>query len=165
MYHAILWCSLSKAPSEAVNRRDIVLVRSHQPSPYCGSYLFWGPAVNDVKHPTGLPQLIVARNTVITSSLNVPRNKIPGTFLLVGVFEEGVPVGIAYLKIAGWSDLFCKADHLVLPLVSEHKASLRIVSISTTDMRLIITLSKDYSLKEMILQRPILFALEGVINY
>ena len=102
---------------------------------------------------------------MVTSSLNVPRNKVPGTFLLVGVFEESVPVGVAYLKIAGWSDLVRKTHHLVLPLVSEHKAAFWIVSISTTDMRLIITLSKDYSLKEMILQRPILFALEGVINY
>ena len=151
-HHSVLRCNLSQAPSETVNRRDIVLVRSHQPSPYCGIYLFWGLAVNDVKHSTGLPQLIVARNTMITSSLNIPRNKVPGTFLLVGVFEESVPIGVAYLQIAGWSGLVRKTHHLVLPLVSEHKAAFWIVSISTgeREMRLL-TLSRDYSLKEMVL--------------
>ena len=129
-HHSILWGSLSQAPSETVNRRDIVLVSSHQPSPCCGIYLFWGFPVNDVWHTAGFPQLIVARNTVITSSLNIPRNKVPGTFLLVGVFEESVPIGVAYLQIAGWSGLVRKTHHLVLPLVSEHKASFWIVSVT-----------------------------------
>ena len=29
---------------------------------------------------------------MITSSLNISRNKVPRTFLLVGVFEESVPI-------------------------------------------------------------------------
>ena len=67
---------LCKAACEAVNLGRVVLVSSQQSSPRGAIYLFWGFITGEGFHSASLAEAVVARNTMVSRSLNVPCNKI-----------------------------------------------------------------------------------------
>ena len=116
-HHPIFSCHiLSKPRSEAVNLRRIVVVGFHQKLPVCFTDFFWFLRSNEVSHSTSCPQLVIARDTVVTSSLDVPCSKVSCSAVYVNVCEKLVPDGVTQFEIAGWGFLICRSDHLIHPM-------------------------------------------------
>ena len=85
-YHSIVRGCLCKAACEAVNLGRVVLVSAHQSSPSGAIYLFWGFITREGFHATSLAEGVVARNTMVSRSLNVPRYKISRNSISLCVF-------------------------------------------------------------------------------
>ena len=75
-YHSIVRRCLCKAACEAVDLGRVVLVSAQQSSPRDAIYLFWGLITGEGFHSTSLAEAVVARNPMVSRSLNVPRYKI-----------------------------------------------------------------------------------------
>ena len=71
-YHSIVRRCLCKAACEAVDLGRVVLVSAQQSSPRGAIYLFWGFITGEGFHSTSLAEAVVARNTMVSPSLNVP---------------------------------------------------------------------------------------------
>ena len=135
-HHSIIRCSFGETSSEAVNLGRIVLVRPHQPPPDLGINFHRSFSVEDVGHSTGSSQLVVTRDPVVPSPLDVPRDQVSWTTVCVGVFKERVPYCVADEEVKFWCSLVGKTDlnndmdydddvddddHCVLPLVAKNK--------------------------------------------
>ena len=75
-HHSIVSRCLCKAACEAVDLGRVVLVSAQQSSPRGAIYLFWGFITGEGFHSTSLAEPVVARNTMVSRSLNVPCYKI-----------------------------------------------------------------------------------------
>ena len=128
--HSISWCSFRKTGSEGINQGGVVVVGLHQLTPVLGIDFFWCCPTNDVGHSTSSPQLGIAWDPVVASSLDVPRNQVLWSSL--DICEKSVPNGVADEEIHLWRGLIGKIHHLVLPKVSFDKVSMfRISSVPT----------------------------------
>ena len=136
-YHSVCRCSFGKTSCETINLGRIVLVCPHQSSPGFSIDFHWCFTVDDVSHSTGSPQLVVTRDPVVASTLDVPRDQVSRTTVRVGVFEKCVPYCVADEQVKFWSSLIGKTNHLVLPLVAKNKREPipRVRPVSTEKMK------------------------------
>ena len=85
-YHSIVRGCLCKAACEAVDLGRVVLVSAQQSSPRGAIYLLWGFMSREGFHATSLAEAVVARNTMVSPSLNVPCYKISRNSISLCVF-------------------------------------------------------------------------------
>ena len=75
-HHSILWRSFRKASNESVDQGRVVVVGLHQLPPVFAVDLLRLLPADHIDHTTSLPQLDVVWDSMVTSSLDVPCNKI-----------------------------------------------------------------------------------------
>ena len=111
---------LSKAAREPIDLVWFVLVGFHQPGPRGALDLIWSCSAAQRLHIANLPELGVARDAVVSTSLDVSSDEISGNrvaiSVLVHVLEQVIPDCIGYLKIGLRSNLSGGSRHLLLPI-------------------------------------------------
>ena len=116
---------LSKAAREPIDLVWFVLVGCHQPGPRGAVDLIWSCGAAQRLHITNLPELGVARDAVVSPSLDVSSDQISGNRIaisvLVDILEQVVPDCIGYLKIGLRGNLSGGSSHLLLPITLSHK--------------------------------------------
>ena len=122
VHHSIGWRSLGETSCEAVDQGRVVVVGPHQFPPDFSIDFQRRFPTKDVCHSTSSPELVIAWNPMVTTSLDVPGDQVLWSSL--PICKKCVPDGVADEEIHFWCCLICQT-HLFCVISMKIQRSMR----------------------------------------